>query len=91
MWSDEMSEVKVFRVTGKIVKPNFKTEFRKEYRALKPEEAVERAYKELGSRHRAKHFQISIVSVEPISPEEAEDIIIRTLSLGEKRTVSSGK
>ena len=64
-----MSEVKTYRVIGKISKPNFQTSFRKEMRALKPEEAVERAYKELGSRHRAKRFQISIVSVEPISPE----------------------
>ena len=36
-----MSEVKVFRVTGEIRKPNFRTDFRKEVRALKPEEAVD--------------------------------------------------
>jgi len=82
-----MSEVKIFQVTGKIVKPNFKTEFRKEYRALKPEDAVELVYKEMGSRHRAKRFQIKIIKVEPISPEESEDVVIRNLSLGEKGAV----
>ena len=29
-----MSEVKIFRVIGKITKPNFKTDFEKEVRAL---------------------------------------------------------
>jgi len=31
-----MSEVKNFRVVGEIVKPNLKTGFRREIRALKP-------------------------------------------------------
>ncbi|MCK4633537.1 50S ribosomal protein L18a, partial [Candidatus Bathyarchaeota archaeon] len=53
-----MSEVKVFRVTGKMVKPNLKTTFRKEVRALKPEDAKEKIFMELGSKHRAKRFQI---------------------------------
>jgi len=82
-----MSEVKVFRVTGKIRKPNFQTDFRKEVRALKPEEAVERVYMELGSKHRAKRFQIKIIKVEEISPEEIESFLVRKLTLGEKEGV----
>ncbi len=79
-----MSEVKIFRVVGKIMKPNFKTDFSKELRALKPEEAVERIYKEIGSRHRAKRFQIKILKVEEINPEEITDPIVRKLTLGER-------
>jgi len=79
-----MSEVKVFRVTGEIRKPNLKTGFRKEVRALKPEEAVEKIYMELGSKHRAKRFQIKIMKVEEIRPEEIESLAIRKLTLGEK-------
>ncbi len=79
-----MSKVKVFRVTGEIKKPNFHTNFRKEIRALKPEDAVETVYKEIGSKHRAKRFQIKIVKVEEISPEEIENPVIKKLTLGEE-------
>jgi len=78
-----MSEVKVFRITGKIDKPNWKTNFRKEVRALKPEDAVEKIYKELGSKHRAKRFQIKILKVKEISPEEVTNPIIKKLATGE--------
>ncbi len=77
-----MSEVKVFRVIGKIRKPNFQTEFRKEVRALKPEDAVEKVYMLLGSKHRVKRFQMRIFKVEEIAPEEIEDIIVKKLTLG---------
>jgi len=79
-----MSEIKVFRVVGKIAKPNFKTDFKKEIRALKPEEAVERIYKEIGSKHRAKRFQIKILKVEEISSEEITDPIVKRLTVGER-------
>jgi len=70
-------------VVGEIIKPNYRTSFRKEYRALRPEEVVERVYMELGSKHRAKRFQIKIVKVEEVSPEEIESPTIRKLTLGE--------
>ena len=82
-----MSEVKVFRVLGKIRKPNFQTEFKKEVRALKPEDAVEKVYKLLGSKHRVKRFQIKIFKVEEIAPEEIEDIIVKKLTLGAEKPV----
>ncbi len=77
-----MSEVKVFRVIGKIRKPNFQTEFRKEVRALNPEDAVEKVYMLLGSKHRVKRFQMRIFKVEEIAPEEIEDIIVKKLTQG---------
>ncbi|MCD6529124.1 50S ribosomal protein L18a [Candidatus Bathyarchaeota archaeon] len=76
-----MSEVKVFKVTGKIFKPNFKTNFQKEVRALKVEHAVEEVYKELGSKHRVKRCHIKITSVEEVKPEEIEDPVIKRLTL----------
>jgi large subunit ribosomal protein LX len=84
---DESVRVKVFRVTGEIIKPNLQTRFHKEVRAVKPEEVVERIYKELGSRHRAKRFQIKISKVEEISSDEIEDATIRKLTLGEEESV----
>jgi len=82
-----MSEVKVFRVSGKIRKPNFQTEFRKEVRALKPEDAVEKVYMLLGSKHRVKRFQMTISKVEEIKLEEIKDIIVKKLTLGAEDSV----
>lgn len=78
------NEVKVFRVSGEINKPNYQTSFRKEIRALKPEHAVEEVYKELGSKHRVKRFQIKIINVEAISLQEIENPVIRKLASGEE-------
>jgi len=82
-----MSQVKIFRVSGRIAKPNWKTSFERELRAMKPEDAVETVYKELGSRHRAKRFQIKIDTVVEVMPEEIKDPILRKLVLGEAKSV----
>ncbi|MDH5634874.1 MAG: 50S ribosomal protein L18Ae [Candidatus Bathyarchaeota archaeon] len=82
-----MSEIKVFRITGEMVKPNLKTTFRKEIRALSPENAREKIYTDLGSKHRAKRFQIRILEVEEIPPEEIQNPLIRKLTLEEKPDV----
>jgi large subunit ribosomal protein LX len=74
-------------VIGEIRKPNLKTGFRRELRALKPEEAVEKIYMELGSKHRAKRFQINIIKVEEINPEEIESPVVKKLTLGERDNV----
>ena len=77
----------MFRVTGKMVKPNLKTTFRKEVRALKPEDAKEKIFMELGSKHRAKRFQIRILKVEEVPPEEIENPLIRKLTLKDETDV----
>jgi len=82
-----MSEIKIFRVTGKIAKPNWQTSFQKEIRALRQEEALDRVYKEIGSKHKAKRFQIKILKVEEIKPEEVTDLTVKKLTLGEKESV----
>jgi len=82
-----VSEIKIFRVVGRITKPNFQTDFRKEIRALKPEQAVERIYKEIGSKHRVKRFQIKILKVEEIGRDEITDPTVRKLTLGERESV----
>jgi large subunit ribosomal protein LX len=82
-----MSEVKVFRVIGQIRKPNFQTEFQKEIRALKPEDAIEKVYMELGSKHRVKRFQIIISRVEELNPEEIEDVLVKKMTPGAEESV----
>jgi large subunit ribosomal protein LX len=82
-----MSEVKVFRVSGKINKPNFRTEFKKEVRALKPEDAVEKVYMMLGSKHRVRRFQMRIFKVEEISPEEITNLLVKKMTPGAEDSV----
>jgi len=78
-----MSEVKVFRVIGRITKPNLRTKFQKEVRAMKPEDAVEDVYKILGSKHKVKRFHIKVELVEEVkNPEEIKDPIVKDLTLG---------
>jgi large subunit ribosomal protein LX len=72
MWLIRMGEVKVYRVSGRITKPNFKTKFQKEIRAVKPEQAVEEILKILGSKHRVKRFYIKVENVEEVADEQAE-------------------
>jgi large subunit ribosomal protein LX len=67
-----MSETKIFRVSGRIDKPGLYEPFtfNKEIAAAKEAHALEKIYAEMGSRHRAKRFQIKINSVEEVVPEE---------------------
>ncbi len=81
-----MSRVKIYRVSGKITKPNFRTSFKKEMRALKPEEVAERIYKEMGSKHKVKRFQITIVKIEEIKPDEVTDLAVKKLTAGDRES-----
>ncbi len=72
MWLIEMAEVKVYRVTGKIAKPNLQTSFQQVVRAVRSEDAVETILKNLGSKHRVKRCYIRIEKVEEVSDEEAK-------------------
>ncbi len=78
-----MFRMKVFRITGEIRKPNLRTPFCKEFLADKPEHAVEKAYAEIGSKHRVKRHHMNIASVEEISPEEIENPILKKIATGE--------
>ncbi len=75
--------MKVYRVTGEIRKPNLRTPFTKEVLADKPEHAVEKAYAEIGSRHRVKRFYMKILSVDEVSPENIVNPILKKMVVGE--------
>lgn len=79
----KMSNLKVFRVTGEINKPNLKTPFAKEVIAAKPDHAVEKVYAEIGSKHRVKRFQLNILNVEEVPIEEIENPIVKKIVTGE--------
>jgi len=79
----EQVRVRNFRVEGVINKPNWKTKFKKEVRAVRPEDAVEKVLMEFGSKHRVKRCHIRILRVVEVAPEELEDPILRKIALGE--------
>ncbi len=68
-----MSGVRTFRITGRIDKPRLfePITFRKEIAAAKEAHALEKIYAEMGSRHRAKRHQITIIEVEEMEEEGA--------------------
>ena len=76
--------MKVFKVTGEILKPNLKTSFSKEISAEKAEHAVEKVYAELGSKHRVKRYHIKITSVEEVPPDQIENPLLKKIVTGEE-------
>jgi len=64
-----MSEVKKFRITGEIKKGQTKVPFSVEFNAMKEEDALQRLYSEMGSRHRARRFEITIAKVQSVREE----------------------
>jgi large subunit ribosomal protein LX len=74
--------MKVFKVTGKIYKPNLKTDFVREMLADKPEHAEERVYAEIGSRHRVKRCHMKVTKIEEVSPEDIANPILKKLVIG---------
>jgi large subunit ribosomal protein LX len=75
--------MKVYKVTGEIRKPNLRTPFTKEVLTDKPEHAVEKAYAEIGSKHRVKRFYMKILSVDEVSPENILNPILKKMVVGE--------
>ncbi len=71
--------MKVFKVTGKIYKPNLNTDFVREMVADKAEHAEEKVYAEIGSRHRVKRCHMKVIAVEEISPENIKNPILKKM------------
>jgi len=71
--------MKIFRVTGKIYKPNLTTDFVREMMADKPEHAEERVYAEIGSRHRVKRCHMKVLTVEEVPVEEIQNPILKKI------------
>jgi large subunit ribosomal protein LX len=67
-----LSEVKKYSITGEIKKGKVKIPFSVEYAALKQEQALSRLYSEMGSRHRARRFEITVTNIKETKEEPAE-------------------
>jgi ribosomal protein L20A (L18A) len=74
-----MSEIKIFRIVGNYRKNHKKYLFRKEVRAMKEEDALEKVLSQITSIGIYRR-QINIQEVKEISLEESQDHLIRELS-----------
>ena len=68
---------KVWRISGEYKKGKIKKVFSREVISLKEEHVREKILSELGSRHRVKRRDITIIEVKEIKPEDARDLGIR--------------
>ena len=74
-----MSEIKIFQIIGTYINNHKKYLFRKEVRALKEEDALEKALSQITSIGIYRR-QIKIQEIKEISSEECQDYLIRELS-----------
>lgn len=69
-----MTSVRIFRVQGRMLlshdsMPQWR-KFTIDVRAVKREDALEKVYSELGSRHKLKRMHIRIERIEEVDPEK---------------------
>ncbi len=74
-----MSEIKIYRIIGTYRKKFKKYLFRKEVRALKEKDALEKALTQITSIGILRR-QINIQEIKEITLDEAQDYLIRELS-----------
>ena len=61
----------MYKITGELRKHGDKLPFKKEIKAVKKEDALEHLYRDMGSRHKARKFEIMIKDVQEMSEPEA--------------------
>ena len=59
-----MDQIKTFKITGYIKKSGRRISFTRDIRALKKSDATEKIYAEIGSRHKAKRFDIKLTEIQ---------------------------
>ncbi|MFX1313269.1 MAG: 50S ribosomal protein L18Ae [Promethearchaeota archaeon] len=74
-----MSEIKIYRVIGSYKKNHKKYLFRKEVRALKEEDAIEKVLSQITSIGIYRR-QITLQEIKEITFDESQDYLIRELS-----------
>ncbi len=67
-----MTKVRTFRATGEVKKAQGSIPFSVEVRAMKEQDAIERLYADLGSRHKARRLEIKLKKIEELKTSEPE-------------------
>jgi len=71
--------VKIFRVKGWFQQQWQRCTFTKELCAISEQQALERVYSEVGSKHKVKRNLIRIEEISEIKPEEIKDPRVRAM------------
>jgi len=69
--------MKVYRIKGKFLMGKIWQPFSKEFIGENEEEAKERMYSIIGSRHRVKRRMIKVEEIKEINRDEIEDPVIK--------------
>jgi len=77
-----VNEVKIFRISGFYTRNRIKYLFRKDVRAIKEEDALEKVLTLITSTGLLRR-QIKIEKIEVIKPEETGDMVLREISTTE--------
>ena len=77
-----MSEVKIFRILGFYTRDRVKYKFKKDIRAIKEEDAIEKVLTLITSTSLLRR-QIRIEKIGVIKPEETSDMLLREISTTE--------
>lgn len=65
-----LSQVRRFKITGVLRKGGDSLPFSKDIKAVKKEDALQHLYSDMGSRHKARRFEITVKQIEElIEPE----------------------
>jgi large subunit ribosomal protein LX len=67
-----LAEVKTFRIKGEVKKPRTRIPFAVELRATKEQDAIEKVYNEMGSRHKARRLEIKLQKIEELTTSKME-------------------
>ena len=70
---------KIYRVKGTFVMGDEYHKFTKEYKATSEDDIREKIFERFGSKHGINRNQISIKSIEEITPEDVIDPIVKEI------------
>ncbi len=72
--------VKIIRIIGEMRKKGKEPlTFKREYKVIKEEDAIEQVYSEFGGRYKVKRSRIIIKEIKEISPEEVTDPLLKAI------------
>ena len=85
----EKTTIKNFLITGSYTHKGKQVKFKREFRAVKQEDAVEKIYLNLGSNHGVKRNLIKIADVKEISADEIQDKLVKEFATN--KNISIGR
>jgi len=74
---------KVYRVEGKLKQKNKNQPFVKDIIEISENQAKDRIYKDMGSKHKIKRHMIEITKISEIKPKDSKSLYVQQAMKGE--------